>query len=491
MQNGRQVKTGRYTGWDLWTMKYTLIGLLAYAEQFEDDNVLKACERLGDCVMKHVEDFTPEAFVTSSYHNGMANTSILEPMAYLYEASANEKFLEFCPKIFHPDVLPDVHKGSFGMGKIYERQSNYLGFLEYGRLARPEFVEGLAKAVMNKLEAKAHYPTGAVSVGDKAAGTSLPLTVKGPNTPFFKLGKAWEMASERQRKGSPKDGSEGCDTVTWLQLNLALFQLTGKIPYLEEAECVAYNQLSAHQQPSTGSFDYFLSPHGVRTFANRYSHYCCMYSLPRGLAMLPEMAAGSIDGKAALVLYLPGSYRTEVKTDTGIKEVELVVETNFPVSGKGVIRVKSVQKEYFSVMLRVPSYTSSFMAKTGGKKYQGKAGEFLCISRRWARNDRIDFDMEMDISLVRLGAADNEAQAHHGIRRGPQFLAVDHNTDTGQMLDKDWIGTQKYQVPLRRDGIDVVLYMVPYGDAGQTGGDVEVFFTGIEKAPGLVDSIGG
>jgi len=498
---GTYTPSARYTQWDVWTIKYTLIGLLAYANEFQDEQVLKACERLGECFMKHIEHITPEVFVESSFHGGMANTSILEPLCYLYEASADKKVLEFCPDMFHPDVLQDVQNGVFGDGKIYERQSNYLGFLEYGHLVEPEFVEGLAKAIRDKLDAKTYYPVGAVSVGDRAIRGSMPVRKEGSSFGWtFSLGRELEMVSPQERFYL-RDGSEGCDTVTWMQLNFELFHLTGDIRFLEAAECVAYNQLSAHQKPSTGSFDFFLSPHGVRIFANRYTNYCCMHSLPRGLALLPEMAVGSMDGNAAVALYLPGSYRAPVKTAAGKQELDLVIETDFPISGQGVIQVKCDQPERFGLTLRVPSYSTSFIAKTGGETFQGKPGEFLTIKRQWGKADRIEFDMNMDISLVRLQppGQDKGRKVLRGVRRGPQFLAVDSTTPNSAKLYQGWIGTQKYEVPVQRDGEGVVMYlknafMVPYADAGQTGGYVEVFFPGMEwddnKAPALLKAIG-
>lgn len=498
---GTYSKSARYTDWDVWTIKYTLIGLLAYAEEFEDEQVLKACERLGECVMRHVEHVTPKVFVKSGSSGGTSDTSILESMVRLHKASGQDKFLSFCPKIFHPNILPDVQKGVFGHSKIYQLLSNYRGFLEYGHLAKPEFVEGLAKAVQDKINSWAHYPVGAVSVGDGAIGKSMPLRMEAYGyTWWHDLGRAREMASPQQRL-NPRNGAEGCDTVTWMQLNFDLFRLTGDIPFLEEAECVAYNQLCAHQEPSTGSFHFFLSPHGVRTFANRYTHYCCMYSLARGLAMLPEMAVGNMDGKAAVALYLPGRYRVPVKTAAGVKPVDLVIETDFPASGKGVIHVKSGQRERFGLMLRVPTYATRFVAKTGGKTFQGKTGEFLTIDRKWDKEDRVEFDMQMEISLVRFEPAgkNKDGKVLHAVRRGPQFLAVDSTTPNRVPLYEGWIGTQKYEVPVQRDGRGIVAYrpnafMVPYADAGQTGGSVEVFFAGMEwddgKAPDSLQPVG-
>lgn len=495
---GTYTKSARYTHWDVWTIKYTLIGLLVYANEFQDDKVLNACQRLGECFIKHVQQVSPEVFIASSFHGGMANTSILEPLCYLYEAGGDKKILNFCPDIFHQDVLKDINEGVFGTGKIYERQSNYLGLLEYGRLAKPDYVEGLTKAISDKIEAKTYYPVGAVSVGDRAIKGSMPVRKESSSFGWtFGLGKELEMVSPQERFYG-RDGSEGCDTVTWMQLNFELFHLTGDIKFLEAAECVAYNQLSAHQKPSTGTFDFFLSPHGVRTFANRHTNYCCMHSLPRAFAMLPEMAVGSMKGSPAVALYLPGTYRVPVK---GNKEIDLVIETNFPITGKGTIHVKCGKSEHFVLKLRVPNYTTGFIAKVEGKSYQGKPGEFLTISRKWSNDDKIEFDMKMEIALVPLypAAKDNGRKVLQAVRRGPQFLAVDSTTPNKNKLYKGWIGTQKYKVPVDRDGEGLVMYlkdafMVPYADAGQTGGYVEVFFPRIKwddkKTPASLESIG-
>ncbi|MEA3368143.1 MAG: hypothetical protein U9R68_08525, partial [Planctomycetota bacterium] len=55
------------------------------------------------------------------------------------------------------------------------------------------------------------------------------------------------------------------------------------------------------------------------------------------------------------------------------------------------------------------------------------------------------------------------------IQRGPQVLAVDE-TAPGPELPDGWVGTQIYTVKGTRAGKPVSLVMVPYADAGQTGG---------------------
>ena len=495
---GTYAASARNTGWDFWTIKYTLNGMLAYANEFQDERVLKACQRLGDYFMKHVEEITPEVFVVSGRTGGDSNTSILESMVLLYKATGNKKYIEFCPKIFHPHILPDVKKAVFGRRKAYQLVSNYLGLLKYGQMADAEFVKNIAKMTDDKINSWAHYPYGAISVGDASIGNVMPLRMEVYGYPWWHgLGKADEMASGLQKR-NPRNGSEGCDTVTWMQLNFSLFHMTGAPEFLEEAECVAYNQLSAQQEPSTGSFHYFMSPHGVRAYAERHGHYCCMYSLSRGLAMLPDMAVGSMDGRAAVALYLPGEYRVPVETATGKKEIDLTIKTNFPVSGKGVIQVNCDNKERFGMALRVPGYATSFTAKAAGKTYTGKAGDFLTIDRKWSKGDKVEFDMQMEISMIGFsGRRDAQDEKVYAVKRGPQFLAVDSTTAKRDTLYKEWIGVQKYAVPVKRDGKGLVYYlskcaMVPYGDAGQTGGQVEMFFENIEwkdgKAPASLES---
>jgi hypothetical protein len=466
----------RFLQWDLWQHRFTLLGLLAYAEACDDEASLEAATKLANYIVRHIKHISLHAFARFGEGHGKASTSLLEPMMQLYRITGRTSYLDLGPGLIHDHVMQDLRQGVFGRRDMLMRLVNYLAVLEYGRMAKPGHVEALSKAVSAKLEAGDHYPTGAISLRNLgvAGDLSTVFVTRQRTTPVW-LGKSGS------NQGCMKDGSEGCNTAYWMELNYRLFRLTGKLPFIEEVERVVYNQLPAHQAPSTGGFDDFVSPHGVRDYAPPANCSCCAFSLARAMAMVPEMAAGTLDGGPAVMLYLPGVYR--LRAGGGL-DVDLAVETDLPASGKVVIRVTpAAGPATFGVTLRVPSWTDRFTARAGGTGHEGKPGELLVIKRAWARGDTIDIDMAMTAAPVPFAGKPSLGKLT-GIRRGPQILAVDAMTAGEAPLPAEWVGTQKYRVNVRREGADTVLFMVPFADAGQRGGGVSVFLPGIEAVTG-------
>jgi len=68
-----------------------------------------------------------------------------------------------------------------------------------------------------------------------------------------------DLYAEGEMRGSKYcSTSEGCVTVTWMQLSLQLLRLTGEAKYADELERSICNALLASQSPHTGEVSYFL-----------------------------------------------------------------------------------------------------------------------------------------------------------------------------------------------------------------------------------------
>ena len=90
---------------------------------------------------------------------------------------------------------------------------------------------------------------------------------------------------------------------------------------------------------------YFLPLNGRKRFGE-VTHgilpdiCCCSSSIPCGIALIPQFTAGNINGAPVLLLYSSGSYKTKANSDSKEAEVELIVNSNFPVTGKINIDVR-------------------------------------------------------------------------------------------------------------------------------------------------------
>ena len=86
----------RWTSWDVWVHKYDMLGLLAYYRVTGDKSALTAAEKVGDLL---VDTFGvgKRDIIQSGEHVGMAATSVLEPMVYLYHWTGRRTLPQILP----------------------------------------------------------------------------------------------------------------------------------------------------------------------------------------------------------------------------------------------------------------------------------------------------------------------------------------------------------------------------------------------------------
>ena len=472
---GTYLDKDRWTSWDVWSHKYNLIGLLAYYKVTGYKPALLSCKKMANllCITfgKNKLDI-----IKSGTHVGMAPTSILEPMVELYRFTGESKYLNFCnyiveaweeeggPKIISSlTTTGSVYKTA--NGKAYEMMSDLVGLLE---LYRVTGIEKYLIAVQNAwldITSKRLYIHGTAS-----------------HTEHFQ--DDFDLNPIGQYDATKYCGpGEGCVTVTWIQMNWQLLRLTGKQQYAQQLEGSVYNALLPAQNPANGEVCYFLPLNGRKRFGE-VTHgilpdiCCCSSSIPRGIALIPQFTAGNINGNPVLLLYSSGSYTTKAHSDKKEAAVELIVNTNFPVTGKINIDVKCAQKLKYTLLLNVPLWADNFIATVNGDKYTGKPGTFLSIERIWNVADKIEVSMEMPLKII---PDNNKGSKLVAVKRGPQILAIDQNVnDTKGLPQWGWYGNQVYQFSANQQGNVKNFIMVPLADAGQSMADYTVLIDSVQ-----------
>jgi len=81
-------------GWDVWGRKYVLLGLLAYYDITADKNTLSAAVHHADFLLSEVGPGKAD-IVKLGHWNGMAASSILEPVMLLYRKTGQKRYLDF------------------------------------------------------------------------------------------------------------------------------------------------------------------------------------------------------------------------------------------------------------------------------------------------------------------------------------------------------------------------------------------------------------
>ena len=475
-----------WTSWDVWSHKYNLYGLLAYYTTFGYKPALETCKRIGNLLCNTFGNNPGQRdIILAGEHVGMAATSVLDPMTELYRYTGDKKYLDFCyyilraweqkdgPKIIST-LLSKGKVNEVANGKAYEMLSNLLGLSKLYRVTGDsKFLKPVLIAWQDIVDNRL-YLTGTTSSFEHFQGDDdLP--------------------------GATTDNiGEGCVTVTWIQLNQGLFDITGHLKYLEQIEKSIYNQLLGAENPESGCVSYYTPLMGVKPFS--CSITCCTSSVPRGIALIPNSTFGNVKNVPTLLLYGSANYRDKFFTqDKKNIDLSLHLESGFPENGNSVITIYTSQTASFPLALRVPSWSRSFVAEAGGKVYKGTADQYLVINRVWKTGEKIKVTFNIPVMVLKGGKS---YPGQVAFQRGPQVLAFDNslnidflkkyafisgakllaekpgNKNESDILPKQWIGKQAYAVAIidkKKNDSRQQLTLVPFADASQTGGAIKVW----------------
>ncbi len=461
----------RWTSWDVWVHKYDLLGLLAYYRVTGDPDALNACKRIGDLLINIFGEGRRD-IIAAGEHVGMAATSVLEPMVYLYHWTGDERYLTFCQYLVKawdhangPKIIATINAtGSVfktANNKAYEMLSNLVGLTELYRITGDE-----------------EYITPVMTAWTDIRDKRLYLTGTSSSSEHFR--NDFDLPGNEE-----SEVGEGCVTVTWMQLTLELLRLTGKVEYAEQLERTVYNQLLAAQDARNGDICYFTPLNGKKKPTPGLS--CCVSSEPRGISLIPEATFGRLGPGYAVSLY---TQNLATYTSRAHGTVRFLMETGYPESGDVTLRVEPTPgvepnlRIHFPLRLRVPSWTSKFVATIGDKHYEGKPGEWLVISRHWKKGDTVKISMDMTTRVIE-GAPSYPGEI--AIQRGPQVLAADKSLnpefpldsigvaalggatlsleDAHSQLPGTWLGSQAYSLTGQAAGRSAPLILVPFADA--------------------------
>jgi DUF1680 family protein len=460
----------RWTSWDVWVHKYDLLGLLSYYRVTGDPNALNACKKIGDLLIKTFGEGKRD-IIGAGEHVGMAATSVLEPMVYLYHWTGEERYLSFCQYLVKawdqpngPKIISTINAtGSVfktANAKAYEMLSNLVGLTELYRISGDEDYLTPVLTAWTDIRDKRLYVTGTSSSSE-------------------------HFRDDFDLPGNEEsDVGEGCVTVTWMQLTLELLRLTGKVEYAEQLERTVYNQLLGAQDPRNGDICYFTPLNGKRKPSPGIS--CCVSSEPRGISLIPTATFGRWGPGYAVSLYAQ-NLATYISRAHGT--VRFLMETNYPESGEVTLRVeptKGVEPDlrvHFPLRLRVPSWTTKYVATIGNKSYAGKPGEWLVLSRHWKKGDTVKVSMDMTTRVIDGGRS---YPGDIAIQRGPQVLVLDKALNPQVPLDSvgvaalaggkvsledahgelpgTWMGSQAYSLQGEVAGRAALLLLVPFAD---------------------------
>lgn len=498
---GTYLPEQRWTAWDVWAHKYNLIGLLTYVQYTGNDAPFAVCRRMGDLLCRAFGDGPGQrSLLKAGYHAGMAPTSVLEPMVLLHRMTGERRYREFCDYILRewekpegPQILSRLltlkRVDKVGNAKAYEMLSCLNGALEYHRAfgGDGKIVEACLNAWQDIVD-KRLYLTGAAS----------------------------HLELFHDDFDLPDSGNVGetCVTVTWLQFNAQLLRLTGEARFAEELEKVTLNQLFGAQKPDCSGWGYYVQMQGIKPYSDTLDGHCCLSSGPRGVALLPTFAVTTDADGVVVNLYTGGRARLALRDGTA---VELATDTPYPRGGTIAFTLQPASAASFALKLRIPRWSQDAIINVNGHRVTGSAGPdgYVALRRTWRAGDRVELGLGLTPRVI-IGEHRNAGRI--ALAYGPLILAADQALLTG--------GTKLAGVAVREGDLnplrvtpeppadmkgatgqvfrmravlrnpaapheargEVDLRLVPFGDAGGTGGRYAVWLPllktrGVNLAP--------
>jgi DUF1680 family protein len=426
---GNYASSSRLDQWDIWGMKYCMMGLIDYYELTHDKEVLLSSTKLADYLINTLNKQNKTVVQTGNFR-GMASSSVLGVICQLYTATGNKKYLDFAQKIVDEWESPDgpklISKSNINVAERFPRPhpdqwySPLQGAKAYEMMS---CYEGLLD--LYRLTGKEAYKTAAENTWENIYNTEMNILGSGASMECWFGGKA--LQTERIRHYQ-----ETCVSVTWIRLSLNLFLLTGKAKYADEIERTYYNALLGSMYPEGYTWAKYTPLEGQRLHGSGQCGMklnCCVANGPRGLFALPSVAVTPFKKGISVNFYSAGDFKV---ASPGGQKVDLALNTGYPATGDVNLSLKMQGPEEMIVRLRIPSWSTANELLINGETVQDVVpGTFVELKRMWKPGDKISLVLDMRGRVIFHGDRSKFA----AVMRGPVVLAQDARFTGNQIIN--------------------------------------------------------
>lgn len=445
-----------FHGWDLWSRKYVLLGLLHFYDICIDEtlrcDVLEAMKKQLDYIIEHIGIDKTEIYDTSEVWQGINSASILEPVVRLYHITEDKRYLDFAEYIVHSGgakecnifelaFRDEIYPYEYPVRKAYELMSCFEGLLEYYKIT------GIYK-----------WRSAVINFAKRIAESEITI-IGGAGCEHECFNNSALMQTYTKYDGLMQ---ETCVTVTWMKLCFRLLKLTGDSIWADYIEKSAYNALfgsvntdgSVCTASTIFDLERFREVYAAHTQANRnknnggqlFDSYsplrsgvrgraiggfrdmengsaycgCCIAIGAAGLGIMPAAAVMSKENGYVFSLYMNG--------DVSFKDAAFNISTEYPAKSYVEISVKKSRIESFCISLRIPAFSKNTRVYVNNVELNlAVCGKYLDITREWKTGDiiRLEFDMTPQIFRGKYNPDDKYSEKHIAFMYGPLALATD------------------------------------------------------------------
>ena len=421
-------------GWDVWGMKYTMMGLIHYydgtrsgskVEVEKGDRALVACRRICDYVIGEIGPGGKRgrALWQTGNWSGYASSSILEPVMWLYRRTNEKRYLDFAayivkgmtepekgPRLLdlalrgvsvadrnEPDYKADAEWSyvcKHGRSKAYEMMSCYQGLIEYYEVTgRKDLLEAAVRTAGDIAKEEVNLAGGC------ACSEAWFHGAKKQHLPYVRL-------------------QETCVTTTWLRFCEKLLDVTGDPKWADRLERTFYNAYLGALKADGSEFGAYTPLNGSRWHG---MHHCFMHA-----------DCCTANGPRGFLCFLRGFFRRNGDTATfnfyGSAMTDgFDIYSLYPRGDSA--RIVSHITGPLKLRLRIPAWSAKTVVELNGKPQDGvRAGSYFTLDREWKLGDIVELKFDMPVVA--------HVQNHHvAFTCGPVLLARDSRFADGDLTE--------------------------------------------------------
>ena len=294
----------------------------------------------------------------------------------------------------------------------------YSGMADVARETGDESLKAACERLWQSIAHRRMYVTG--SIGSSEYGEAFTFDYDLPNDTVY---------------------GETCAAIALVFFARRMLTLTAKSEYADVMERALYNGVISGIQLDGKKF-FYVNPLEVLPEASQKDRHkwhvkverqkwfgcaCCPPNIIRLLSSLEDYVYSADDDELYVHLYVGG--HTEAVLNG--KKIGLNVNTDYPWNGNVEIGVETEANARFTLKLRKPGWCGKYTLKVNGEPAETTMEMgYIAINREWANGDKVTFEMEMPVSLVRANPHVYEDAGKVAVMRGPLVYCLEEADNT-------------------------------------------------------------
>jgi len=251
------------------------------------------------------------------------------------------------------------------------------------------------------------------------------------------FGEDWELPSDRAY-------SETCAGIASIMFSWRLLLEENDVRYADLIERTLFNVVATSPSAEGTAFFYAntlhqrtpgeagsadeISPRASSSVrAPWFEVSCCPPNVARTFASLAAYVATVNDTGLQLHQYAPATIDTQLGGGDGRVGGRLAVqvETNYPRSGRIVVRVIEAPSDEVSLSLRVPSWATGATLAVGGGSTETVSPGYSRVTRVFSAGDVLELELPMRPRFTRPDSRIDAIRGSVAVERGPEVFSLE------------------------------------------------------------------